>query len=223
LSENRGAMGFFITFEGPEGGGKSTQARLLAERLRAAGHAVTLTREPGGTPVGKAIRAIWDNPALSEIVPITDLLLICADRAQHVRTLIRPALERDEIVISDRYADSTRAYQGVGSGLERETIETLLRIATDGLTPDLTLLLDLPAEEGLRRRHAASQSGAAQLDRLDRRDLAYHERVRAGYLALAAQNPGRWVRFDASQSVETLAAEIWGVVQARLKDAAGSL
>ncbi len=213
----------FITFEGPEGSGKSTQARLLAERLRAAGHMVTLTREPGGTPVGRAIRAIWDDPALSEIVPMTDLLLICADRAQHVRTLIRPALERGEIVISDRYADSTRAYQGAGSGLDAETIETLLRIATDGLTPDLTLLLDLPAAEGLRRRQAASQSGAAKLDRLDQRDLAYHERVRAGYLALAAEQPGRWVRFAASQPVETLAAEVWDVVRARLKDAADNL
>lgn len=207
----------FITFEGPEGSGKSTQARLLAERLRAAGHVVTLTREPGGTPVGKAIRAIWDNPALSEIVPITDLLLICADRAQHVRTLIRPALERGEIVISDRYADSTRAYQGVGSGLDAETVETLLRIATDGLTPNLTLLLDLPAAEGLRRRQAASQSGDAKLDRLDQRDLAYHERVRAGYLALAVEHPERWVRFAASQPITALAAEIWDMVQQRLK------
>src|SRR5262249_4682754 len=153
-------------FEGPEGGGKSTQARRLSERLRGAGHAVTLTCEPGGTAVGKAIRAIWDNPALSEIVPITDLLLICADRAQHVRTLIRPALARGEVVISDRYADSTRAYQGVGSGLDADTIETLLRIATDGLMPDLTLLLDLPAAEGLRRRQAASPSGVTKLDRL---------------------------------------------------------
>src|SRR6185437_5173474 len=139
----------FITFEGPEGGGKSTQARLLAERLQTTGYPVALTREPGGTPAGKAIRAIWDDPERNDLLPITDLLLLCADRAQHVGSLIRPALERGEIVISDRYADSTRAYQGYGSGLDVDTMETLLQIATGGLTPDLTLLLDIPAAEGL--------------------------------------------------------------------------
>ena len=206
----------FITFEGPEGGGKSTQAQLLAERLREAGQTVTLTREPGGTRAGKAMRAIWDDPAHSDLLPITDLLLICADRAQHVGSLIRPALERGEIVISDRYADSTRAYQGYGSGVASATLETLLRIATGGLVPDLTILLNLPAAEGLERRHAASQSGAAQLDRLDRRSLEYHQRVQAGYLQLAAQEPARWVTFDARQPIEELAEEIWRVVQARL-------
>lgn len=206
----------FLTFEGPEGSGKSTQARRLAERLRVAGHVVTLTREPGGTPAGQAIRAIWDDPNRRDLLPLPDLLLLCADRAQHVGTLIRPALARGEIVISDRYADSTRAYQGYGSGLDARTIETLLQIATGGLTPDLTLLLDLPAEEGLRRRQAASQSGQEQLDRLDQRSLEYHQRVQAGYLELAAKNPARWSRFDARQPVETLAAEIWQVVQRRL-------
>ncbi|HEU5368589.1 MAG TPA: dTMP kinase [Ktedonobacterales bacterium] len=206
----------FITFEGPEGGGKSTQARLLAERLRAAGYPVTLTREPGGTPAGKAMRAIWDDPAYSNLLPITDLLLICADRAQHVGELIRPALERGEIVISDRYTDSTRAYQGYGSGLDFATLETLLQIATGGLVPDLTLLLDIPAAEGLARRHSASQAGSGQLDRLDRRSLDYHERVHAGYLKLAAQEPQRWVTFDARQDAQTLAERIWQIVQARL-------
>ncbi|HEY7355283.1 MAG TPA: dTMP kinase [Ktedonobacterales bacterium] len=206
----------FITFEGPEGGGKSTQARLLAERLRAAGYAVTLTREPGGTPAGKAMRAIWDDPAYSNLLPITDLLLICADRTQHVGELIRPALERGEIVISDRYTDSTRAYQGYGSGLDFATLETLLQIATAGLAPDLTLLLDIPAADGLARRHAASTSGTGQLDRLDRRSLDYHERVQAGYLKLASQEPERWVTFDARQEVQTLAERIWQSVQARL-------
>jgi dTMP kinase len=206
----------FITFEGPEGGGKSTQARLLAERLRAAGYPVTLTREPGGTPAGRAMRAIWDDPAHSDLLPITDLLLICADRAQHVGALIRPALERGDIVISDRYADSTRAYQGYGSGLDVKTLETLLQIATGGLVPDLTILLDIPAAEGLERRRSVSQSGTAQLDRLDQRSLEYHQRVHNGYLKLAAQEPERWVIFDARQPVEGLADEIWQVVQARL-------
>lgn len=209
--------GYFITFEGPEGGGKSTQARLLAERLRAAGYAVTLTREPGGTPAGEAIRAIWDDLARSDLLPITDLFLLCAGRAQHVGEVIRPALERGEIVISDRYADSTRAYQGYGSGLDFETLETLLRIATGGLAPNLTLLLDIPAAEGLERRRQASKAGAGQLDRLDQRSLEYHERVRAGYLKLAAQEPARWGTFDARADAQTLADEIWQVVQARLQ------
>jgi len=206
----------FITFEGPEGGGKSTQARLLAERLRAAGHAVTLTREPGGTPAGEAIRAIWDDPARSDLLPLTDLLLLCAARAQHVSAVIRPALERGEIVISDRYADSSRAYQGYGSGLGFDTLETLLQIATGGLAPDLTLLLDIPAAEGLARRHSASKTGANPLDRLDQRSLEYHERVQAGYLKLAAQEPDRWVTLDARTDTQTLADSIWQVVQARL-------
>lgn len=206
----------FITFEGPEGGGKSTQARLLAERLRAAGYLVTLTYEPGGTPAGKAIRAIWDDPARQDLLPLTDLLLICADRAQHVGELIRPALARGELVISDRYADSTYAYQGYGSGLDFATIETLLQIATSGLAPDLTFLLDLPAEEGLKRRRMAGQSGTSQWDRLDQRSLEYHQRVQAGYLQLAAAEPARWVILDARQPLETLAEAIWSAVLARL-------
>jgi dTMP kinase len=205
----------FITLEGPEGGGKSTQARLLAERLRAAGYTVTLTREPGGTPAGEAIRAIWDDPARSDLLPLTDLLLLCAARAQHVGAVIRPALERDEIVISDRYADSSRAYQGYGSGLDFDTLEALLQIATGGLAPDLTLLLDIPAAEGLARRHSASKTGANPLDRLDQRSLEYHERVQAGYLKLAAQEPARWVTLDARTDTQTLADAIWQVVQAR--------
>jgi dTMP kinase len=206
----------FITFEGPEGGGKSTQARLLAERLQTSGYPVVLTREPGGTPAGKAIRAIWDDPQRSDLLPITDLLLLCADRAQHVGSLIRPALERGEIVISDRYADSTRAYQGYGSGVDVEMMETLLQAATGGLTPDLTLLLDIPAAEGLARRHSASKSGADPLDRLDQRSLEYHERVHAGYLKLAAQEPARWVTLDARADPKTLADRIWQIVQTRL-------
>ncbi len=206
----------FITFEGPEGGGKSTQARLLAERLQTTGYPVVLTREPGGTPAGKAIRAIWDDPERSDLLPLTDLLLLCADRAQHVGSLIRPALERGEIVISDRYADSTRAYQGYGSGVDADTLETLLQIATGGLVPDLTLLLDIPAAEGLARRHAASRTGANPLDRLDQRSLEYHERVHAGYLKLAAQEPARWVTLDARADPQTLADAIWKLVRTRL-------
>lgn len=206
----------FITFEGPEGSGKSTQARRLAERLRAASHRVTLTREPGGTRAGAAIRAIWDDPARRDLLPLTDLMLICADRAQHVGELIRPALARGEIVISDRYADSTRAYQGAGSGLNPATVETLLKIATGGLVPDLTLLLDIPAAAGLARRHASQRAGRSKLDRLDQRSLKYHERVHTAYQMLAAQEPERWAVFDARQPIETLSEAIWQAVQERL-------
>jgi dTMP kinase len=206
----------FITFEGPEGSGKSTQARRLAARLREAGQRVMLTREPGGTRAGAAIRAIWDDPARRDLLPLTDLLLICADRAQHVGELIRPALARGEIVISDRYADSTRAYQGAGSGLNPATVETLLKIATGGLVPDLTLLLDLPAAEGLARRHASERAGRSKMDRLDQRSLKYHERVHTAYQWLAAQEPERWVVFDARQPIEVLSEAIWQAVQERL-------
>ena len=206
----------FITFEGPEGSGKSTQARLLARRLQAADYTVILTREPGGTPAGRAIRAIWDDPERKDLLPITDLLLICADRAQDVGTLIRPALARGDIVISDRYADSTRAYQGYGSGLEMSKIEALLHIATGGLIPDLTFLLDLPAADGLTRRRTGWQAGRGKLDRIDQRSLEYHQRVQRGYQQLAAQEPARWVILDARQDIDTLAERIWQVVQARL-------
>jgi len=211
----------FITFEGPEGSGKSTQARRLVARLREGGQRVILTREPGGTRAGGAIRAIWDDPVRRDLLPLTDLLLICADRAQHVAELIRPALKRGEIVISDRYADSTRAYQGAGSGLAPATVETLLQIATGGLVPDLTLLLNLPPAEGLARRHASERAGRSKLDRLDQRSLKYHQRVYAAYQYLAAQEPERWVSFDARQPIETLEEAIWQTVQVRLKKFVG--
>ncbi len=225
----------FITFEGVEGSGKSTQVRLLAERLRAAGYAVQSTREPGGTPLANAVRAVILHPdesirALSAahllpsddpaepLLPVTELLLLSAARAQLVAR-IRAWLAAGEIVISDRYADATRAYQGAGRGLSEATIDALERLATGGLSPDLTFLFDLPVAEGLARKRAQqTPPGGApgEWNRLDAEAEAFHERVRAGYLALATAEPQRWVVLDATQPPDVLADSVWGIVQERL-------
>jgi len=227
----------FITFEGIEGSGKSTQVRLLAERLRAAGYAVQQTREPGGTPLASAVRAVLLHPDESiraldiahllpsegpaePMLPVTELLLLSAARTQLVAR-IHAWLAAGEIVISDRYADATRAYQGAGRGLSAATIATLQQLATGGLTPDLTFLLDLPVTDGLARKRAQQTStavaagesgGPGEWNRLDAEGEAFHERVRAGYLALAAAEPARWVVLDATQPASLLAEQIWQTV-----------
>ena len=187
-------MGLFLTFEGPDGSGKSTQAHLLASELQTRGHDVLETREPGGTPVGEAVRHILldlDGPDQS---PLTMALLLSASRAQLVTDVILPALERGQTVIVDRYADSTVAYQGYGFGLDLEVVRELSRIATRGVTPDHTVLVDVPVELGLERVH---RRGAH--NRLDAPDIAFHERVREGYHRLAAAQPERWVTVDGTQ------------------------
>lgn len=233
--DSRGPQGTFITLEGGEGAGKTTQAALLAERLRAAGHTVRLTREPGGTPLGTGVRALLLHPDESlraldaagllangeateppePMLPLTEVLLLSADRAQHVAEM-RRWLAAGEIVVCDRYADATRAYQGAARGVDAATIATLERIATGGLTPDLTLLFDLPIEEGQRRRQHARADGG-EWNRLDRETQAFHERVRQGYLALAAADPARWVVLDATLSPDELAERVWAAVEARLR------
>jgi dTMP kinase len=207
---NTARRGWFITFEGPEGSGKTTQARLLRDRLEAASFACVLTREPGGTPIGNLLRAIWDDPAHTEMLPLTEIFLLSASRAQLVGQVIRPELATGRVVISDRYADSTLAYQGYGSGHSLDTIRQINQLATGGLVPDLTFLLDLPAPMGLERRWHAHHTEGAQLDRLDQRALAFHERVRAGYLRLATED-ARWVVLDATRPVAELAEEIWRI------------
>jgi dTMP kinase len=187
------ASGRFITIEGPDGSGKTTLAGRLAEHLRGAGIATLLTREPGGTAIGERIRSILLEAGAErhELDPATDALLFSAARSRHVVEIIRPALERGEIVISARFSDSTLAYQGYGGGLPLDMLRTIQRIATHGLRPDLTILLDLPVADGLSRK-------AAEITRFELTfDLDFHQRVRRGFLEMAAAEPERWAIVDA--------------------------
>ncbi len=191
-------MGCFITFEGPEGSGKTTQVHLLAEWLQAQGYDVVTTREPGGTRIGDGIRALLLNPLYVEMQPEAEILLFSAARAQLVGQVIRPHLARGGIVVCDRFADSTLAYQGYGRQLDIEVLRRITAFATGNLKPDLTICLDLAAEEGLRRKRGGDQ---AEWNRMEQEQLAFHERVRRGFLALAAAEPTRWLVLDAMQSV----------------------
>jgi dTMP kinase len=185
----------FITLEGPEGSGKTSQLAPLADFLRQQGQEVLVTREPGGTPISDQVRAIimkMDNTAMN---PRTEILLFLAARAQLVAQVIRPGLEAGKIVVCDRYADSTLAYQGYGHGNDLDLLRRFLNFATGGLLPDLTLLLDIDVEDGIRRK----QSGGSEWNRMDAYTLAFHQRVRQGYLELAHADPARWVIVDASQ------------------------
>jgi dTMP kinase len=210
--------GLFITLEGPDGAGKSTQAVWLAEALRARGRAVVLLREPGGTAVGEAIRSLLLADAPVARSPIADALLFSAARAQLVVEAIRPSLARGEVVVCDRFADSTLAYQGYGSGLDVEWLERLNRWATGNLVPDLTLLLDLTVEEGLRRRATGPTAEQTRFERDGQHDAGFHERVRNGYLTLAAREPERWRRVDASLPPAAVASAILDHVAGLLAD-----
>jgi len=207
-------MGLFITFEGPEGSGKTTQLRLLAEWLRAQGCDVLTTREPGGTPVGDAIRSLLLDPAYGEMSPAAEILLFSAARAQHVSEVIGPQLERGGIVLCDRFADSTLAYQGYGRELPLDQLQLITAFATGGLTPDLTFFLDLPVIEGLRRKR---RDDLDDWNRMERQELEFHERVRQGYLALAADAPERWVVLDGMQPVGEIQAQLRAHAAAQLQ------
>jgi len=207
----------FITFEGPEGSGKSTQIRLLAEFLRARGFSVEVVREPGGTPIGDQIRHVLHDTANTAMSPAAEVLLYSASRAQLISERIRPSLAAGRIVLCDRYADSTMAYQGYGRGLDLGMLAALTEIATGGLRPDLTLLLDLDVSAGLSRRRIRGE----EMNRLDLEAVAFHERVRAGYRLLADADPDRWVRIPADRSVDLVAVDIREAVVARLPVAAG--
>jgi len=199
--------GLFITIEGGEGVGKSTQARLLAERLRAAGATVLEVREPGGTPTGDRIRAILLDPSVT-MEPRTELFLYEAARAELTATVIVPALARGEVVVCDRFFDSSTAYQGHGRGLGADTVRDLNLAATGGVRPDLTVLLDLETGEALRR---ATTGGA---DRIEAESLDFHRAVIAGFAGIAAAEPLRVVRVDASGTVEEVAECVWAAVGA---------
>jgi dTMP kinase len=197
----------FITFEGMEGCGKSTQAQLLA---RAIGPDAVLTQEPGGTAIGRAIRQLLLDPANRAMSAEAEVLLFFADRAQHVAEVIRPALAAGKIVISTRYVDTSLAYQGYGRGLDLDRIRSVAALATGGLRPDLTLFFDLPLEIGLAR--VIRRGGR---DRLESEVREFHERVRNGYLELAAAEPERWIRIDASGSEADVEARTRAAVEAR--------
>jgi len=205
--------GFFITFEGPEGGGKSTQIHRLAATLADQGHTIWTTREPGGTRVGEMIRPILLGRQQSPMTAWSEALLFTAARAQLVDEVIRPRLERGELVLCDRYADSTIAYQGYGRGLELDALDRLQRQATGGLQPHLTILLNLPVEAGLARIPPTAR------DRLDRETAAFHQRVRDGYQAMVAAEPRRWREVDASQDQDSVAHRILLLVSEALEQA----
>lgn len=204
--------GRFITFEGPEGGGKTTQVMRLCARLEAAGIVCVRTAEPGGTPVGQELRAMLLAPDRPALAPATEALLMCAGRAEHVASLIRPSLAQGKTVLCDRFIDSTIAHQGHGVGLPVEALHALNAFATGGLLPDLTVLIDLDVEVGLARKRAAFQTGRGELNRIDRRDRAYHERVRAAFLDMAAAAPRRWVVVDGTLSLDDVEGLIWQCV-----------
>ncbi|NMC52535.1 MAG: dTMP kinase [Chloroflexi bacterium] len=203
----------FITLEGPDGSGKSSQIEPLAEYLRQQGCSVITTREPGGTSISNQVRDVLKSMDNKSMHPRTEILLFCAARAQLVEEVICPALEKGMIVLSDRYADSTLAYQGYGHGYELDFLRSLLNFATGGLWPDLTLYLDVDAETGLNRR----KSGGGEWNRLDDYALAFHRRVRQGYVELAAQQPQRWVTVDAGQPLQVVQQELRRIVTQRLK------
>lgn len=211
-------MGYFITFEGIEGCGKTTQVRLLGERLESLGYRVVTTREPGGCPISDQIRSILLDADNRGMQPLTELLLYAAARAQHVAEVIRPALESGCVVLCDRFTDATIAYQSFGRGIERATIDPLNTMACQALLPDLTILIDCDAEVGLARaRQRIEASSGPREERFELESLEFHRRVRDGYLSLAEQEPGRFLRVNGNGAVAGIAASIAEQVQQRLK------
>lgn len=202
----------FITFEGPEGSGKTTQMQLLADYSRQQGHDVLCTREPGGTRIGDRVREILLDPEHTEMARPTEFLLFSAARAQHVEQVIRPHLARGGVVLCDRYADSSLAYQGYGNRLDLDTLRLITRFATGELIPDLTIYLDIDVIEGLERK--VGGDGDAW-NRIEEKGIAYHRRVRAGYLEMIAREPERWVRLDAGRDIARIQEAIRRAVEAR--------
>lgn len=223
----------FITLEGPDGGGKTTQAQLLIDRLQADGLQAVLVHEPGGTDLGDSIRELLVRRNWTPIDPWAEALLFSACRAQLVSEVVTPALQRGAVVVADRFSDSTLAYQGAGRGLPRPDLAALIRIATNGVKPDLTFLLDVSAEIGIARLKAAGKaqvpSAPNQLaffeelrlpedwNRFEDEPHSFHTRVRDAYLELARVEPGRWVVVDATQPVSAVAAQVWDAVSAQLR------
>ena len=202
----------FITLEGPEGSGKTTHLQPLADHLRALGKVVFTTREPGGTPIGEQIRDVLHNLSNTDMHPRTEILLFQASRAQIVEQVIRPRLAHGEIVLCDRYADSTIAYQGYGHQTDIDELRRVVRFATGGLVPDLSMLLDLDVEVGLKRKTKSNE-----WNRLDAYALDFHRRVRAGYLEMVKQEPERWVVVDASRGWQDVQEQLRAVILNKIR------
>jgi dTMP kinase len=207
-------QGRLITFEGGEGAGKSTQAGILANRLARAGRHVLATREPGGSPAAEEIREALLSGQVWQFGPLAEAVLFAVARADHIEHTIRQALAEGSWVVCDRFLDSTRAYQGATAGVPRGIINALERLTLDGVTPDLTFILDIPAEEGLAR--AAERANGAPADRFEGQELILHERVRRAFLDIAEEEPGRCVVVDASQPEAMVAEDVWESVLERL-------
>ena len=197
-------MSCFITFEGPDGSGKTTQIQALHNHLTHDGYSVLLVREPGGTSIGDKIRSILHDLENMEMLPNAEALLYSASRAQVVGQVIRPALETGTIVLCDRYAESTLAYQGYGHGLDLELLESITTFVTCGLRPHLIIYLDIEAEEALRRKQSGFRAGECEWNRMDQQDLDFHRRVRVGYLQMASEEPDRWFVLDATHPIASL-------------------
>lgn len=210
--------GLFIVFEGGEGAGKSTQTEILAGKLRKDGRQVVVTREPGGTRIGEQIRAITHDPENVDLDPVAEAYLMAASRAQHVRETITPALEDGKIVLSDRFVDSSIAYQGYGRELGEDVISGLNEFAVNGAVPDLILLLDVPPGVG----HARIEKEGKARDRLDMQQKDFYDRVQNGFLALAKKHPNRYVVIDAAAGIDEVASLVWDEVQRKINSHSGS-
>ena len=220
MSTTESHRGLFITFEGMDGSGKTTQMRLVAERLRVAGHDVLESYEPGGTRIGNQVRRILLDSANQELCPTAELLLYFACRAQNVDEWILPALRQGQVVLSDRFTDSTLVYQGVGRGLGTDVVLNLDRIACRGLVPDMTLLFDIGLETSLERAQSRNrtvqESGGIPETRMDDQEVDFHRRVREAYAELAAAEPRRFTVIDGRPDVETVAEAAWEAVKGRI-------
>ncbi|MBN1404733.1 MAG: dTMP kinase [Opitutales bacterium] len=214
MSANDDTRGYLITFEGSEGAGKSTQVERIAKRFEAHNQAVVVTREPGGTPIGEEIRRLLMHSACgSAMTPETELLLFAASRAQLVREVIRPAVDEGKIVLCDRFLDSTTVYQGVGRRIASEPVAMINKFAVGDLMPDITVIIDLPAEIGLERtRHRAREMP----DRMEQENIEFYRKVREGYLMLAKALPGRFIIADGSKSIDEVEVQIWEELRKRV-------